>query len=83
MGNSTRRRSIRPFDDHSSLTPDQRGAAVANIMAAGILRLQTPAALSDETRELPSPEKPEDSAAPTLEVFGAKPCSVSTTVNGF
>jgi hypothetical protein len=61
---------MRPFDDHSSLTPDQRRAAVANILAAGILRFQTPAALSDETRELPSPEKPEDSAAPCLEVFG-------------
>lgn len=59
---------MRPFDDPSSLTPDQRRAAVANILAAGILRLQTRAALSVETSELPSPEKPEDSATPSLEV---------------
>ena len=59
---------MRPFDDPSSLTPNQRRAAVANILAAGILRLQTRAALSDETRELPGPEKPEDSATPSLEV---------------
>ena len=58
---------MRPFDDHSSLTPDQRRAAVANILAAGILRLQTRAALSDETTELPAP-KPENSASPSLEV---------------
>ena len=37
---------MRPFDDPSSLTPDQRLAAVANILAAGILRLQTRAVLS-------------------------------------
>ena len=37
---------MRPFDAPSSLTPDQRRAAVANILAAGILRLQTRAALS-------------------------------------
>ena len=67
---------MRPFDDHSSLTPDQRRAAVANILAAGILRLQTRAALSDETRELPSPEKPEDSVAPSLEVSGQTVLSV-------
>ncbi len=59
---------MRPFDDPSSLTPDQRRAAVANILAAGILRLQTMAALSDETSGLPGPEKPENSATPSLEV---------------
>ena len=37
---------MRPIDDPSSLTPDQRHAAVANILAAGILRLQTRAALT-------------------------------------
>ena len=59
---------MRPFDGPSSLTPDQRRAAVANILAAGILRLQTRAALSDETSDLPVPEKPAKSAAPSLEV---------------
>ena len=59
---------MRPFDDPSSLTPDQRLAAVANILAAGILRLQTRAALSVESSELPGPEKPEDSVTPSLEV---------------
>ena len=58
---------MRPFDAPSSLTPDQRRAAVANILAAGILRLHTRAALS-EASELPGPEKPEDSATPSLEV---------------
>ena len=59
---------MRPCDDPSSLTPDQCRAAVANILAAGILRLQTRAALSDATRQLPRPEKPAKSAAPSLEV---------------
>ena len=59
---------MRPFDDPPSLTPEQRRAAVAKILAAGIHRLQARAALSDETTELPGPEKPEDSATPSLEV---------------
>ena len=59
---------MRPIDDPSSLTPDQRRAAVANILAAGILRLQTRAALTHETSDLPGPKKPEDSATPSLEV---------------
>ena len=67
---------MRPFEDHSSLTPDQRRAAVPNILAAGTLRLQTRAALSDETRELPSPENPEDSANTSLEVSGQTVLSV-------
>lgn len=45
---------MRPFDDPSSLTPDQRRAGVANILAAGILRLHTRDALSDEPADQPA-----------------------------
>lgn len=48
---------MRPFDDPSSLTPEQRRAAVANILAAGILRLHTRDALSGESAETPAPKK--------------------------
>lgn len=66
---------MRPIDDPSSLTPDQRRAAVANILAAGILRLHTRAALS-EASELSGPENPEDSATPSLEVSAQTVLSV-------
>lgn len=34
-----------PFDDSFSMTPDERRAAIAKILEAGILRLHTRAAL--------------------------------------
>ena len=41
---------MRPFDD-SLLTPDERRAEVASILAAGILRLSARAALPDDAPE--------------------------------
>ncbi len=67
---------MRPIDDPSSLTPDQRRTAVANILAAGILRLHTRAALSDEATDLSGAKKPEDSATPSLEVSSQTVLSV-------
>ena len=59
---------MRPFDDPSSLTPDQRRAAVSNILAAGILRLQTRAALSPNSAGLSIPKNLAESASSCLEV---------------
>ncbi len=42
---------MRPIDDPSSLTPDERFTEVARILAAGILRLYTRAALSENPPE--------------------------------
>jgi hypothetical protein len=59
---------MRPFNDPSSLTPDQRRAAVANILAAGILRLQTRDALSDEAANSPTAKKLSKPRSSCLEV---------------
>jgi len=59
---------MRPFDDPSSLTPDQRRAAVANILAAGILRLHTRDALSEEGANSPAAKKLSNSGSSCLEV---------------
>ena len=59
---------MRPFDDPSSLTPDQRRAAVANILAAGILRLHARDALSDESADQPAPKKLSKPGSSCLEV---------------
>ena len=59
---------MRPFDDSSSLTPDQRRAAVANILAAGILRLHARDVLSDESVATPAPEKLSKPGSSCLEV---------------
>ena len=36
---------MRPFDDSFAMTPDERRAAIARILAAGLLRLHSRAAL--------------------------------------
>ena len=59
---------MRPFDDPSTLTPDQRRAAVANILAAGILRLHARDALSDEPADQPFPKKFAKPGSSCLEV---------------
>lgn len=41
---------MRPFDDSRSMMPDERRAAIAKILAAGILRLHTRAALPSACR---------------------------------
>ncbi len=50
---------MRPIDDPSFLTPDERFTEVAGILAGGILRLHARAAL---------PENPAESGSPGLEV---------------
>ena len=46
---------MRPIDDPSSLTPDERFAKVAGILAGGVLRLHTRGALPEHTTESGSP----------------------------
>ena len=41
---------MRPIDDPSSLTPDERFSEVAAILAGGVLRLHARAALSGTNR---------------------------------
>ena len=59
---------MRPIDDPSSLTPDERLAEVANLLATSILRLHSRAALSNDVARRSSPENPPESAAACLEV---------------
>ena len=59
---------MRPIDDPSSLTPHERLAEVAGILAAGILRLHARLALSPEADKLSSQKNPVKSATPSLEV---------------
>lgn len=56
---------MRPIDDPSFLTPDQRRSEVASILAAGVLRLRARAALAGDD---PGPENPPDSGLTCLEV---------------
>jgi hypothetical protein len=59
---------MRPSDDPSTLTPDERRAEVANILAAGILRLHTRAALPPSSASSSDQEKLAESAPSCLEV---------------
>jgi len=60
---------MRLIDDSiSSLTPDERLAEVAGILAAGILRLHTRMALSPDVAGLSARKNSAKSAAPGLEV---------------
>ena len=59
---------MRPIDDPSSLTPDERFSEVARILAAGVLRLHARAALSAETAEDSASENSRNSAGQGLEV---------------
>lgn len=43
---------MRPIDDPTPLTPDQRREEVASILAAGVLRLHARAALSSESENI-------------------------------
>lgn len=64
---------MRPTDDPSSLTPDERFSEVAGILAAGILRLHAGSALSADHR---APQESLDSAPAGLEVSGETVLSV-------
>ena len=59
---------MRPIDDPTSLTPDERLAEVAGILAAGVLRLHTRMALSPDVAGLSGRKNLAESAAPGLEV---------------
>ena len=59
---------MRPFDDSLSMTPDERHAAIAQILAAGILRLHTRAALPAATASSSDAKNTVNPASPRLEV---------------
>lgn len=54
--------------DNSPLTPDERRAEVARILAAGVLRLQARALPEAESANRSAPETPSESASSCLEV---------------
>ena len=64
---------MRPIDDPSFSTPDERRSEVASILAAGVLRLRARAALPGAD---PAPEKPPESAITCLEVLDETVLSV-------
>ena len=59
---------MRPFDDSLSMTPDERRFAIAQILAAGILRLHTRAALPSASASSSDAENSENHGSPRLEV---------------
>lgn len=59
---------MRPFDDSLSMTPDERRAAIARILAAGVLRLHTRAALTPTSTSCPDAENTENPGSQRLEV---------------
>lgn len=58
---------MRPIDD-PLLTPDERRAEVASIMAAGILRLRARTLPASDATGHSASENPEESASSCLEV---------------
>ena len=67
---------MRPTDDPSSLTPDERFSEVARILAAGVLRLHARAALADAEGEDSSAQNRANSVSEGLEVSGETVLSV-------
>ena len=67
---------MRSIDDPAHLTPDQRLAEVASILAVGVLRLHMRAAIPEDAEQLPAPENLEKSDSPGLEVPGETVLSV-------
>jgi len=66
---------MRPIDDPSFLTPDERLSEVASILAAGVLRLHASAALPGDN---PAPEILPDSGPTCLEVPAETVLSIHT-----
>jgi hypothetical protein len=58
---------MRPIDD-SLLTPDERRAEVASVLAAGVLRLCARTLSPTDVASHSAPEKPAESASSCLEV---------------
>jgi len=67
---------MRPSEDSDLLTPDQRLSEVARILATGVLRLQSRAALPDNASEVPAQKNVEDSAPSCLELSAETVLSV-------
>ena len=67
---------MRSIDDPAFLTPDQRLAEVASILAAGVLRLHARAAIPDDPEQLVAPGNLGKSGSPRLEVFDETVLSV-------
>lgn len=59
---------MRPIDDPSHLTPDERRSEVASILAAGVLRLRARAALPEAAcPDLPPDEETRGSCLEVLD----------------
>jgi hypothetical protein len=59
---------MRPHDDPARMTADERLREVAAILAAGLLRLRSRAALPIDPGQVPSPENPPETGQDRLEV---------------
>ena len=68
---------MRPIDDPSRLTPDERLSEVASILAAGVLRLRARAALPEEPGDSDDPENPDEGGVSCLEVSAETVFSVN------
>ena len=74
---------MNPDDDDVFLTPSARLCELAEILAAGILRLHVRDALVDNADSDPPAENLPDSGSARLEVPAETVLSVHTRVNGF
>ena len=68
----------RNLEEVDELTDDRRRREIARILAAGILRLRSRAALTTAATASATPEKPADSSSNGLEVSGETRLSVHT-----
>jgi hypothetical protein len=68
---------MRPIDNPSRLTPDERLSEVAGILAAGILRLRARAALPEEPGDSDDPENRDERGVSCLEVSAETVLSVN------
>lgn len=69
---------MRPHDDPAHMTADERLREVAAILAAGVLRLHSRAALPDDSNRNSGPESPPDAEPNCLEVPGETVLTVHT-----
>jgi hypothetical protein len=69
---------MRPHDEPAAQTCDERLREVAAILAAGILRLHSRAALPADPAQHSGPENPPESGQDCLEVPGKTVLSVHT-----
>jgi hypothetical protein len=69
---------MRPHDDPAVMTADERLREVARILAAGILRLRSRAALPANPAQHSGPKNPPESGQGCLELPGETVLSVHT-----